>query len=220
MNPSRDSVIHSLIHPGVIAVVRAPHPDPLPHLIEALLAGGVQAIEITMTTPNALKAIAHTSRSFGNQATIGVGTVLNPNTARDAIAAGARFVVTPILRPDIVPIAHAADCPVMLGPYTPTESQAAHEAGADFVKLFPADSLGPSYIKSLKAPLPHLRLVPTGGVEPGNTEAFIRAGCAAVGAGSSLIPTRAWKEHDWTSVTQLATAFVNAVRNARNPAQS
>src|SRR6185295_16492349 len=117
------------------------------------------------TTPNAIAAIREASQKLGTRGLIGVGTVLDAATAREAIAADAQFVVTPITRHEIVAAAHAADRPVMLGAYTPTEAQHAHEAGADFVKIFPADSLGPNYIKAIRGPLPHLRIVPTGGVD-------------------------------------------------------
>jgi 2-dehydro-3-deoxyphosphogluconate aldolase/(4S)-4-hydroxy-2-oxoglutarate aldolase len=127
-------------------------------------------------------------------------------------------VVTPIAKPELVAAAHEADRPVMLGAYTPTEAQMAHEAGADFIKIFPADTLGPGYIKALRAPLPHLRLVPTGGVDLHNAAAFIQAGCAALGVGSSLVSTRLLKEANWAELTQLAREFVAAVQQARtNP---
>jgi 2-dehydro-3-deoxyphosphogluconate aldolase/(4S)-4-hydroxy-2-oxoglutarate aldolase len=218
MNDPRESIIRQLLDPGVVAVVRAPGPEPIPHLIDALLAGGVCAVEITMTTPGALAALEQASRQAPPELLLGVGTVLDAATARAAIEAGARFVVTPILRPEVVPVAHQQGCPVMLGAYTPTEAQAAHEAGADFVKLFPADDLGPGYIKALRAPLPHLRLVPTGGVDADNAAAFIRAGCAAVGAGSSLVPAAALRSGDWEEITRRARAFVAAVQTGRGSA--
>jgi 2-dehydro-3-deoxyphosphogluconate aldolase/(4S)-4-hydroxy-2-oxoglutarate aldolase len=131
-------------------------------IAEALLAGGVIAIEITMSTPDAISAIRSVSEKLGERALIGVGTVLDGETCRAAIEVGAQFVVSPICRPELAQIANAAQRPVMLGAYTPTEAQLAHEAGADFVKIIPADNLGPGYIKALRAPLPHLRIVPTG----------------------------------------------------------
>lgn len=215
MNLDRNETIRQLIEPGVIAVVRAPGPDPVPKLIETLLAGGVRAIEITLTTPKAMEAIRQADQAYGASALLGVGTVLEPAQAAEAIEAGARFVVSPICRTDLVPICHAEGCPVMLGAYTPTEAQRAHEAGADFVKLFPADNLGPAYIKALRAPLPHLRLVPTGGVTAANAAEFIRAGCAALGAGSSLVPAAALREGRWDEIQTLASAFVEGVAEGR-----
>jgi len=215
MNLDRNETIHALMNPGVIAVVRAPGPEPIPKLIDTLLAGGVRAIEITLTTPNAVEAIHQAAEAYGTRALLGVGTVLDSAGASAAMKAGARFVVTPICRKDLVPLCHENGCPVMLGAYTPTEAQLAHEAGADFVKLFPADGLGPPYVRALRAPLPHLRLVPTGGVTAANAAEFIRAGCAALGAGSSLVPATALREGRWNEIQALAAAFVEGVRKGR-----
>jgi 2-dehydro-3-deoxyphosphogluconate aldolase/(4S)-4-hydroxy-2-oxoglutarate aldolase len=168
-----------------------------------------------MTTPNALTAIREARAKIGERALIGVGTVLDTYTCSRAIEAGAEFIVTPICRTELVPLAHTAGCPIMLGAYTPTEAQLAHEAGADFVKLFPADSLGPPYIKALRAPLPHLRLVPTGGVDLHNVAEFLKAGCAALGIGSSLVSAKILQDADWPELTRRASAFVNAARQAR-----
>ena len=212
---TKTEIISLLTDPGIIAVVRAQKPEQVPPLAEALIAGGVIAIEITMTTPNALAAIRDARAQLGDRALVGVGTVLNTYTCSEAIAAGAEFIVTPICRTEFVALAHAANRPIMLGAYTPTEAQLAHEAGADFVKLFPADSLGPGYIKALRAPLPHLRIVPTGGVDVHNVADFLKAGCAALGVGSSLVSARILQEADWPALTARAAAFVNAAREAR-----
>jgi 2-dehydro-3-deoxyphosphogluconate aldolase/(4S)-4-hydroxy-2-oxoglutarate aldolase len=212
---TRNEVISALMEPGIIAVVRAQRAEQALPVAEALLAGGVIAVEITMTTPNALAAIAAVSTTLGSRALVGVGTVLDVATCRAAVAAGAEFVVSPICRAELVAAAHAADRPVMLGAYTPTEAQLAHEAGADFVKLFPADSLGPSYIKALRAPLPHLRIVPTGGVDLNTVAAFLKAGCAALGVGSALVSAQILRDADWAGLTRLAAQFVAAVRQAR-----
>jgi 2-dehydro-3-deoxyphosphogluconate aldolase/(4S)-4-hydroxy-2-oxoglutarate aldolase len=215
MRPKAD-IISLLTDPGIIAVVRAQQAAQVLPLSEALIAGGVRVIEITMTTPNALAAIREAREKLGERALIGVGTVLDADTARAAIAAGAEFVVTPICRTELVAIAHAAGCPVMLGAYTPTEAQLAYEAGADFIKIFPADTLGPGYIKALRAPLPHLHIVPTGGVDVQNVADFLKAGCAALGVGSSLVSTKILQEADWPELTRRASAFVAAARKARS----
>jgi 2-dehydro-3-deoxyphosphogluconate aldolase / (4S)-4-hydroxy-2-oxoglutarate aldolase len=212
---SKQQVISLLTNPGIVAVVRAKSTAQVRPLSEALLAGGVIAIEITMTTPNALEAIREARESFGERAVIGVGTVLDAATCQAALAAGAEFVVTPICRTELVPLAHAADRPIMLGAYTPTEAQLAHEAGADFIKIFPADTLGPGFIKSLRAPLPHLRIVPTGGVDVQNVADFLKAGCAALGVGSSLVSSKILQESDWPALTRKAAEFVAAARCAR-----
>jgi 2-dehydro-3-deoxyphosphogluconate aldolase/(4S)-4-hydroxy-2-oxoglutarate aldolase len=208
-------IISFLTNPGIIAVVRAQQSSQVLPLSEALMAGGVNVIEITMTTPNAIAAIREAREKLGGRAVIGVGTVLDAGTCRAAIAAGAEFVVTPICRPELVAIAHTAGVPIMLGAYTPTEAQLAHEAGADFIKIFPADSLGPKYIKALRAPLPHLRVVPTGGVDVPNVADFLKAGCAALGVGGSLVSAKILQEANWPELTRRAAAFVNAARQAR-----
>ena len=204
-----------LTDPGIIAVVRAQKPEQVLPLCQALIAGGVIAIEITMTTPHALEAIREARDSLGEKALIGVGTVLDANTCRAAIAAGSEFVVTPICRTELISIAHREDRPIMIGAYTPTEAQLAHEAGADFIKIFPADTLGAGYIKGIRAPLPHLRIVPTGGVDVHSVADFIKAGCAALGVGSSLVSTKILQEADWTALTRKAAEFVEAVRKAK-----
>jgi len=205
---SRSEIISRLIHPGIIAVVRTEKPQHLPALCEALITGGVIAIEITFTVPNALEAIREAGRRFADRALIGAGTVLNAETCRAAIGAGAEFVVSPITRLEIITAAHALEKPVMIGAYTPTEAQTAHEAGADFIKIFPADKLGPSYIKSLRAPLPHLKIVPTGGVDLNTAADFLKAGCAALGVGGSLLTADILKTENWAELTRLAKAFV------------
>ena len=205
---SKTDVIALLGKPGIVAVVRARSAAQVLPLASALLEGGIIAIEITMTTPDAIKAIKASVAEFGSRALIGVGTVLNGETASAAIQAGAEFVVSPITRAGIAQAAREADRPVMLGAYTPTEAQAAFEAGADFIKLFPADGLGLSYIKALRAPLPHLKIVPTGGVTLENVADFLRAGCPAVGVGSSLISARVLETNDWPELTRSAAAFV------------
>jgi 2-dehydro-3-deoxyphosphogluconate aldolase/(4S)-4-hydroxy-2-oxoglutarate aldolase len=213
---SKSEIISLLTNPGIIAVVRARSPEQVLPLSEALLAGGVVAIEITMTTPNAIAAIREASQKLGDRALIGVGTVLDADTCRAAIDAGAQFVVSPICRTELIPIAAAAQRPIMLGSYTPTEAQLAHEAGSDFIKIFPADTLGPNYIKALRAPLPHLRIVPTGGVDAGNVAEWFKAGCAAVGAGSSLVAAKILQDGNWPELTRRATEFGTAARSARS----
>src|SRR5688572_7567767 len=184
---SRTEVISRLTNAGIIAVVRALQRDQVLPLSEALIAGGVIAIEITMTTPNAIDAIGEAKQKLGERGLIGVGTVLDVSTCRAALEAGAEFVVSPILRPELVGPCHKADRPVMLGAYTPTEAQLAHEAGSDFIKIFPSDGLGPGYIRALRAPLPHLKIIPTGIAKVEDIGEFIKAGCVAVGLGSLLV---------------------------------
>jgi len=211
---TKQQLIEQLKTPGIIAVVRAKRADQAVPIAEALVAGGVIAVEITMTTPNAIGAIREANAKLGERALIGVGTILKPYDCQAALDAGAQFVVSPICRTELIPLAHAANKPIMLGSYTPTEAQIAHEAGADFIKIFPADSLGPNYVKALRAPLPHLQIVPTGGVDLKTIGEFFKAGCVAVGAGSSLISKEMLEHDDWPALTARAAEFVKVAQAA------
>jgi 2-dehydro-3-deoxyphosphogluconate aldolase/(4S)-4-hydroxy-2-oxoglutarate aldolase len=212
---TKADIVAQLSNPGVIAVVRALRAEQVIPLAEALVDGGIVAVEITLTTPEAISTIRKASQHFGSRALIGVGTVLRPFDCQQALDAGAQFVVTPICRMELVALANQANKPVMLGASTPTEAQLAHEAGADFVKLFPADGLGAGYVRALRAPLPHLRIVPTGGVDLKTIGDFLRAGCPAVGAGSSLITREILQNDDWSQLAKRAREFVAAARAAR-----
>ena len=212
---SKSEVVALLTNPGIIAVIRAQTANQVLPISEALIAGGVKAIEVTMTTPNAIEAIRQSRGKIGDRALVGVGTVLDENTCLAALGAGAEFVVTPVCRPDLVRLAQSADRPIMLGAFTPTEAQTAYEAGADFIKIFPADTLGPGYIKALRAPLPHLRIVPTGGVDVHNVADFLKAGCAALGVGGSLVSAKILQESNWPELTLKAAEFVKAAVQAR-----
>jgi 2-dehydro-3-deoxyphosphogluconate aldolase/(4S)-4-hydroxy-2-oxoglutarate aldolase len=207
---TKPEIISLLTNPGVIAIVRGQQPVPVIPLFEALIAGGITAMEITLTTPNALDSIREARAKIGGRAAIGVGSVTNAAACRAALEAGAEFIVTPICRTECVAIAHAAGRPIMLGAYTPTEAQAAHEAGADFIKIFPAETLGPAYLKALLAPLPHLRLVPTGGIDVNNVAEFFKTGCVAVGLGSALVSAKILKDAAWPELTRRARELVVA----------
>ena len=212
---SHAEIISRLLDPGIIAVIRTERADQVMPVCEALLAGGVSALEITLTVPDALKLIGAVSRQFGARAVVGAGSVLNAAAAREVLDAGAEYLVSPITRAEIAAVGRTAGRPVMLGAYTPSEAQAAHEAGADFVKLFPADTLGPGYIKALRAPMPHLRIVPTGGVNLQNAADFFAAGCAALGLGSSLLLADVIREKKWSELTRLAAEYVAIARQSR-----
>lgn len=201
--------------PGLIAVIRTLRSDEVMPVCEALVAGGFKALEITLTVPDALSIVRVAAGRYGTQAVVGVGTVLDGDQARAALGAGAEFIVSPITRLELVGIAHAAERPIMLGAYTPTEAQTAHEAGADFVKIFPADRLGAGYIKAIRAPLPHLRIVPTGGVDLNTVEEFLKAGCAALGLGSALVAPELVREGKWSELTRAARSYVEAVARIR-----
>jgi 2-dehydro-3-deoxyphosphogluconate aldolase/(4S)-4-hydroxy-2-oxoglutarate aldolase len=214
----REEFVERLCRAGVVAVVRAPSSDALIDAAKALADGGVDCIEITMTTPNALKVIEACRAALGDAALIGVGSVLDGDTARAAIAAGAQFVVSPVLNLEAVEAAHAAALPGVPGAMTPTEIQTAYRGEADLVKVFPATRLGPSFFKDVLAPMPHLRLTPTGGVNLENAGDFIRAGARTLGVGSALVSKKALAEGDWAWLTQRAQAFVAAVADARSGA--
>lgn len=212
---TRNEIVTALTDSGVIAIVRTPNPAVILPLAEALLAGGLRAIEVTLSVPGAIEVIRQARQRFGNDILLGAGTVLDVATCREVIAAGAEYIISPITRTDLVAAAHHLGKPVALGAYTPTEAQLAHEAGSDFVKIFPADGLGPKYIKNLKAPLPHLRLIPTGGVTLQNVGEWIRAGATAVGVGSTLVSSPMVQEANWPEVTRQAAALIQGVRAAR-----
>lgn len=212
---TRSEIEAWLTRQGLVAVVRTPAYEQVAPVCEALVAGGVLSLEITLTVPRALEAIRDMSRRFGAGALVGVGTVLNTAQGGAAIEAGAEFLVSPITQVDLVGVAHQAGKPVMLGAYTPTEAQLAHASGADFVKLFPADKLGASYVKNLRGPLPHLRIVPTGGVDLKTAPDFLRAGCAALGVGGSLITAEILKTSNWAELTRLAADYVRVVAETR-----
>jgi 2-dehydro-3-deoxyphosphogluconate aldolase/(4S)-4-hydroxy-2-oxoglutarate aldolase len=211
---SRAEIVSRLVTPGIIAIFRTDRMEPVLPACEALIAGGILALEITLTVPHALAAIREAREKFDSQAVIGAGTVLNADSCRAAIKAGAEFVVSPIVRAQVVAAAHDLDRPVMLGAYTPTEAQLAHEAGADFIKIFPADRLGPAYIQAIRGPLPHLRIVPTGGVDLHTAADFLAAGCAALGVGSSLLTREILRAENWPELSRLARAFVSIAQAA------
>ena len=213
---NKTDILNRMLEPGVIAVIRADSSEQLEHVARALRDGGVTAMEVTMTTPNALDVIKNVSRALGDSILMGVGTVLDETTARLALLAGAQFVVTPVMRPEVIALCNRYSIPIVSGAYTPTEALTAHEAGADFIKLFPADGLGPSYVRALKAPLPQLQIIPTGGVDVETCGDFIRAGCAAVAAGGSLVSKDILKKDDWAALSDLSARFVAQVARARS----
>jgi 2-dehydro-3-deoxyphosphogluconate aldolase/(4S)-4-hydroxy-2-oxoglutarate aldolase len=189
---------------GVVAVVRMEDPSSLHDLVEAIAEGGVKAIEITMTVPGALDQIASTSDRFGEDILLGVGSVRDVGSARAAIEAGARFVVSPVFFPEIIETAHDLDVPAMPGCFTPTEIANAVRAGADVVKVFPADIVGMKFFKAVRAPMPELKLMPTGGVSLTNAGEWLAAGACAVGIGSALIQKDAIKAGDFDRLRQNA----------------
>ncbi len=200
---------------GVIAILRTKSSDQLIAAAEAIHQGGVRAIEVTMNTPGALNVIAEAHKQFGGQVLFGAGTVLDPESARAAILAGADFVVAPTLNLEVVRLCNRYNIPVMPGCYTPTEMLTAWEAGADFVKLFPAEAGGPALVKAILAPLPQLQIVPVGGVDLNSAAAFIRSGAAALGVGGSLINQSLLDSANFPELTRRAAAFIQEVIKGR-----
>jgi len=212
---SRGDLTNRLCEKGVIAIVRARSSEQLVEVAEALLAGGVDCIEITMTTPNALEVISSCRRSLGDRALIGVGSVLSPYAATQAIAAGAQFVVSPVFKQEIITVAHRVDLPCVPGALSPTEIFRASEAGADLVKVFPGGLLGPEYLRALLAPMPHLKLTPTGGVNLETAAAWIEAGAVTLGIGSALVTKSALARGEMGQIELLAREYVRIVAEAR-----
>jgi 2-dehydro-3-deoxyphosphogluconate aldolase/(4S)-4-hydroxy-2-oxoglutarate aldolase len=213
---TKDIVLQRIRNIGVIPVVRASSSEEAIQVVEAISAGGLPVLEITMTVPGAVQVIETLSARYGNEAIVGAGTVLDPESARACINAGAQFIVSPALNLETVACCRELDVAVMPGALTPTEVVLAWKAGADLVKVFPAGALGgASYIRSLKAPLPRIELVPTGGVTLANAAAFIEAGAAAVGVGTDLVDTSALRSGQPEKITRAARAFIEAVRQAR-----
>ncbi|MDX1699178.1 MAG: bifunctional 4-hydroxy-2-oxoglutarate aldolase/2-dehydro-3-deoxy-phosphogluconate aldolase [Melioribacteraceae bacterium] len=200
----REDIIKWIIDNKVLAVVRLKETDRLLKVIEALVKGGVKGIELTMTIPNAIQAIESTAEEFGSDIMLGVGSVVEAQTALMAINAGAQFVVSPIYKPNIVQLVKGTGKVVIPGCFTPTEIQNAYEQGADFAKIFPADNLGMSFIKSIKAPLPHLKVIPTGGVTLDNANDWIKHGASAVGIGSALVDKKAIENEDYDRLKEYA----------------
>jgi len=207
-------ILDQIIDCGVVAVLRANSPTQLLDVSKALREGGVVAIEVTMTVPGALKVIEEASAKM-EDTIVGVGSVLDPETARAAILAGAEYVVGPTLNLGVVEMAKRYGKVVMPAGFTPTEILAAWQAGADVVKVFPAGVGGPSFFKDILGPLPSLRLMPTGGVNAQTTPEFIKAGAVAVGAGSAMVDKQAVADKDWAKLTATAKSFVDAVAQAR-----
>lgn len=206
----KDAILSKIRTEKVIALIRAENSDGLLDCAKALADGGLTSIELTMTTPGAIRMLEKATSELPDFL-FGLGTVLDAETARMGILAGARFIVTPALRPDVITLCQRYSVPIFSGALTPTEVVNAWEAGADAAKIFPAEFFGPAYIKSLKGPLPHVEMVPTGGVTAENVGEFIKAGAYATAAGSSLVEAKALKEKNWAAITAKAKAFVAAV---------
>lgn len=210
-----EAILQKIIENATVAVLRLKDDSKLEKVAEALYLGGVKSIELTMTTPNAVRALSRAKNSFDDSMLFGMGSVLNQQMALDAINAGAYYIVSPIYKREIIDIAHRYNLPVMPGAFSPTEILDAFEYGADIVKVFPADVLGMEFFKGIKAPMPHLKLMPTGGVNLKNAGDWLKAGACAVGIGTALLNTKAIEENHFDILTENAKLLMDSINSAR-----
>ncbi len=201
---------------GIVAIIRANSADELIEAAAAIHAGGVDVIEVTMTTPNALQVINDVSSTYGDKVLVGAGSVLDTETARAVMLSGADFVVSPVTKPDVIEICNRYGKVVIPGAFTPTEILMAWETGADYVKVFPSSGVGADYIKDVKAPLPQIPLVPTGGINAENAADFITAGATALGVGSALVNNQLIAAGEFATLTERAERLVKEVQRARS----
>jgi len=204
-------ILQEILKRKAVAVLRVKEENKLQSVIEAIYAGGISVAEITMTVPNAIQLIEKMNQKLDKNIIIGVGSVLNSSIAEDAINAGAKYVVSPILKKEIIDTSHKYNVPVMPGCFTPTEIQTAFEYGADIVKVFPADVVGMEFFKAILAPMPHLKLMPTGGVSLTNAGEWLKAGACAVGIGSALLDKKAIQESNYSKLTENAKQIMKSI---------
>ncbi|HEY2761230.1 MAG TPA: bifunctional 4-hydroxy-2-oxoglutarate aldolase/2-dehydro-3-deoxy-phosphogluconate aldolase [Pirellulales bacterium] len=207
--------LNRILETGVVAVLRSPNGELLADVAEALLAGGVEAIEVTFTVPRAPLVLEQVAHRLGNKIVLGAGTVLDTETARTAILAGAQFVVSPTLNLEVIRLCRRYSKVIIPGALTPTEILTAWEAGADIVKVFPSDLTGPGYLKAVQGPLPQVRLMPTGGVNLKTAPEFLKAGACALGVGASLVDPQTVANRDYAKITAVARQFIEVVRQTR-----
>jgi 2-dehydro-3-deoxyphosphogluconate aldolase/(4S)-4-hydroxy-2-oxoglutarate aldolase len=212
--PNKSSLLRSFMDTGIVGIIRVQSSTELLRIAQALYRGGLYCLEITMNTPGALKAIEEVGQNLP-EIIMGAGTVLDAVSAREAILAGAQFLVTPTVKLDVLEVAHRYGVPAIIGAMTPTEILTAWEAGADMVKVFPASVLGPKYLQEIHGPLPQIPLVPTGGITADNAGDFIRAGAVAVCVGSWLVDKKAVAEGRYEVLTERARQLIEAVRRAQ-----
>src|SRR6266436_3422059 len=212
---SKESKLQQVLDCGIVAVVRSPDSQQLVEACRALADGGVTVVEITMTVPNALDVVRAVRQALGDRLLLGAGTILDPETARAALLAGAEYLVAPTVNLDVIRLCQRYDKLVMPGAFTPTEILTAWEAGADIVKVFPAEVVGPAFFRALRGPLPQLRLMPTGGVDLSTATAFLKAGACCLGVGGQLVEPRAVAEGNFARIRELARQYVAIVQQVR-----
>lgn len=213
---NRDQTLKRILDGGIVAVVRSESSESLVKVVQALADGGVTAAEITFTVPDAVEVIRQVRKEVGDRVVLGAGTVLDPETARAALLAGAEYIVAPVVNREVIALCRRYDKVIMPGAFTPTEVLAAWEAGADVVKVFPADVGGPAYLKALRGPLPQVRLMPTGGVDLNTAESFLKAGACCLGIGGSLVEPKAIADGDFGRIRELAGQYVEILRRFRS----
>ncbi len=212
---SKETQLRHILDCGIVAVVRSPDSQQLVEVVRALADGGVTVAEITMTVPDALNVLRQVRQALGERVLLGAGTILDTETARAALLAGAEYLVAPTLNLDVIRLCQRYSKLAMPGAFTPTEILTAWEAGADIVKVFPAEVVGPAFFKAMRGPLPHIRLMPTGGVDLNTAADFLRAGACCLGLGSQLVEPRAVAERDFGRIRELARQYVSIVQQTR-----
>lgn len=218
MSSQRQAIVAEVERCGVVAIIRMKDPARLAGVVDALLTGGVRVLEVTMTVPGAIELIRGLAASLPKELILGAGTVVDTETADRVIDAGARFLVSPVMRVPLIELAGRRDVPIMPGCFSPTEILTAWDAGADVVKVFPATALGPGYLKDVHGPLPQVKLMPTGGVSVENAGDWIRAGAVAVGVGGALLDSSAIASGDFAKITDNARRIIANVNAARGHA--
>lgn len=213
---NKQQILDEILKRKSIAVLRIKEADKLKNVIEAIADGGVTVSEITMSVPNAIQLIEKMSAELDKNIVLGVGTVLNAQVCEDAIKAGAKYVVSPVFKKEIIDMAHKYDIPVMPGCFSPTEILTAYESGADVIKVFPADSLGMPFFKAVLAPLPHIPMMPSGGVTLTNAGEWLKAGACAVGIGSALLDKEAIQTGNFSKLTENAKIITKSINDALN----
>jgi 2-dehydro-3-deoxyphosphogluconate aldolase/(4S)-4-hydroxy-2-oxoglutarate aldolase len=212
---SKEHDLKRVLDCGIVAVVRSPDSQQLVEVAKALADGGVTVVEITMSVPGALDVVRQVRQALGDRLLLGAGTILDPETARAALLAGAEYLVAPTVNLDVIRLCQRYDKLVMPGAFTPTEVLTAWEAGADIVKVFPAEVLGPAFFRAVRAPLPQVKLMPTGGVDLNTATEFLRAGACCLGVGSQMIEPKAVAERNFDRIRDLARQYVGVVRQFR-----
>lgn len=212
---SKEDQLRHVLDGGIVAVVRSQDSQQLVDVVRTLADGGVNVVEITMSVPGALDVVKAVRSSLGNRVLLGAGTILDPETCRMALLAGAEYIVAPTVNFEVIRLCQRYDKLVMPGAFTPTEILAAWEAGADIVKVFPADVVGPAFFKAIKGPLPQIRVMPTGGVDLTTAASFLQAGACCLGIGSQLVEPKAVAERNFTRIRELAERYVAIVKETR-----